>query len=201
MPVLAVMILAMVRSTTDHHPVNPSTVAFTTDSMVNQLALNSPYTLIYAIYEQNRDNRTGIANYGKMDADEVLRIVTENAGLTGSVDLQSAAPTRHIQAATRRLDRPLNLVIILQESQGSEFVGSLGGKDLTPVLDGLADEGIWFERLYATGTRSVRGIEAIISGFPPTNMRSVVKLAENHCKSAAKAELSDQFYLWRIGTF
>jgi phosphoglycerol transferase MdoB-like AlkP superfamily enzyme len=113
-----------------------------------------------------------------MDADEVLRIVTENAGLTGSVDLQSAAPTRHIQAATRRLDRPLNLVIILQESQGSEFVGSLGGKDLTPVLDGLADEGIWFERLYATGTRSVRGIEAIISGFPPTNMRSVVKLAE-----------------------
>ena len=192
MPILVVMIFAMIRSTTEHHPVNPSTVAFTTDSMVNQLALNSPYTLIYAIYEQNRDTRTGIANYGRMNVDEVLRIVTEHAGLTGSVDLQSDAPTRHQQTATRRLDRPLNLVIILQESLGSEFVGSLGGKDLTPVLDDLADEGIWFEQLYATGTRSVRGIEAIISGFPPTTKRSVVKLAETQRDFLTIASLLQQ---------
>ena len=57
MPVMAVVIFAMIRSTTDHHPVNPSTVAFTTDSMVNQLPLNSPYTLIYAVYEQYRDSK------------------------------------------------------------------------------------------------------------------------------------------------
>ncbi len=86
MPILVVMIFAMIRSTTDHHPVNPSTVAFTTDSMVNQLALNSPYTLIYAIYEQNRDSRTGNANYGKMNDADVLRIVTEKAGLTDVVE-------------------------------------------------------------------------------------------------------------------
>ena len=84
----------------------------------------------------------------------------------------------HDQVATRRLERPLNLVIVLEESLGAEFVGSLGGKDLTPNLDGLADKGIWFEQLYATGTRSVRGIEAIVSGFPPTSKRSTVKLTE-----------------------
>ena len=146
--------------------------------MVNQLPLNSPYTLIYAIYEQYRDAKGGAANYGKMDENEALRIVVEYAGLEGKVDLQSSSPTMHDQVATRRLDRPLNLVIILEESLGAEFVGSLGGKDLTPNLDALADEGIWFERLYATGTRSVRGIEAIVSGFPPTSKRSVVKLTE-----------------------
>ena len=178
MPVIAVLIFAMIRSTLDHHPVNPSTVAFTTDSMVNQLPLNSPYTLIYAIYEQYRDSKGGAANYGKMDENEALRIVVEYAGLEGKVDLQSDSPTMHDQVATRRLDRPLNLVIVLEESLGAEFVGSLGGKDLTPNLDALADEGIWFERLYATGTRSVRGIEAIVSGFPPTSKRSVVKLTE-----------------------
>ena len=178
MPILAVLIFAMIRSTLDHHPVNPSTVAFTTDSMVNQLALNSPYTLIYAVYEQHRDARGGAANYGKMDESEVLNIVIDRAGLGDKVDLHSASPTRHRQTATRRLERPLNLVIILEESLGAEFVGGLGGKDLTPNLDGLADEGIWFEQLYATGTRSVRGIEAIVSGFPPTTKRSVVKLAE-----------------------
>ncbi len=146
--------------------------------MVNQLPLNSPYTLIYAIYEQTRDERGGSANYGRMDERKALSIVIESAGLAGKVDLQSETPTMHDQPATRRLDRPLNLVIVLEESLGAEFVGRLGGKDLTPNLDALADEGIWFERLYATGTRSVRGIEAIISGFPPTSKLSVVKLTE-----------------------
>jgi phosphoglycerol transferase MdoB-like AlkP superfamily enzyme len=178
MPVIMVMMFAMIRSTMDHHPVNPSTVAFATDSMVNQLPLNSPYTLIYAIYEQYRDSKGGSANYGKMDEKEALRIVVEAAGLSGQVDLQSDRPTMHQQTATRRLEQPLNLVIILEESLGSEFVGSLGGKDLTPNFDALATEGIWFEQLYATGTRSVRGLEAIISGFPPTSKRSVVKLTD-----------------------
>jgi len=178
MPVIMLLLLAMIRSTLDHHPVNPSTVAFSSDSMVNQLPLNSPYTLIYAIYEQYRDSKGGAVNYGKMERSKVLDIIIENADLTGKVDRLSDVPTMHLHTATRRLDRPLNLVIVLQESLGAEFVGSLGGKDLTPELDQLADQGIWFERLYATGTRSVRGIEAIISGFPPTSRRSVVKLAE-----------------------
>ena len=195
MPIILIMILAMVRSTLDHHPVNPSTVAFTTDSMVNQLPLNSPYTLVYAIYEQHRDSRGGAANYGKMDDDEVLRIVVEDAGLSDAVDLQSTTPTMHTQTASRRYERPLNLVIILEESLGAEFVGSLGGKDLTPNLDALADDGIWFEQLYATGTRSARGIEAIISGFPPTSKRSVVKLSETQNNFFTIASLlGDQNY-------
>jgi len=176
-PLLMILILMMIRSTMDHRPVNPSTVAFSTDSMVNQLPLNSPYSLLYAIYEQHRDSRSGAANYGKMDDAEVLRVVLDSAGIT-TADLSSDAPTMHRQTATRRLNKPLNLVIILEESLGAEFVGSLGGKDLTPELDKLSDQGIWFEQLYATGTRSVRGIEAVISGFPPTSKRSVVKLAE-----------------------
>jgi phosphoglycerol transferase MdoB-like AlkP superfamily enzyme len=194
-PLVMLAMFAMIRSTLDHHPVNPSTVAFTTDSMVNQLPLNSPYTLIYAIYEQNRDSRGGSANYGKMDKDEVLGIVIETAGLDGKVDVNSDTPTMHDQVATRRLDRPLNLVIVLEESLGAEFVGRLGGKDLTPNLDALAEDGIWFEQLYATGTRSVRGIEAIISGFPPTSKRSVVKLTETQKNFFTIANvLEDQNY-------
>jgi phosphoglycerol transferase MdoB-like AlkP superfamily enzyme len=192
MPFIAIAIFAMIRSTLDHHPVNPSTAAFTTDSMVNQLPLNSPYTLIYAVYEQNRDRKGGAAKYGKMQDSEVLRIVAESAGLLDQVDLHSDAPSLHLQTATRRLDRPQNLVIILEESMGAEFVGSLGGEDLTPNLDALADEGIWFEQLYATGTRSVRGIEAIVSGFPPTIRRSTVKLAETQNNFFTLASLLQQ---------
>ncbi|MEJ2681294.1 MAG: LTA synthase family protein, partial [Gammaproteobacteria bacterium] len=49
----------------------------------------------------------------------------------------------------------------------------------SPNLDKLALESMWFDNLYATGTRSVRGIEAVISGFLPTPLSSVVKLGKS----------------------
>ncbi|WP_415060494.1 LTA synthase family protein, partial [Flavobacterium sp.] len=53
----------------------------------------------------------------------------------------------------------------------------LGGLPLTPELDKLTQEGLLFTNLYCTGTRSVRGIEAVVSGFMPTPSESVVKLS------------------------
>ena len=67
-------------------------------------------------------------------------------------------------------------MIILQESLGAQYVGSLGGRDLTPNIDRLSKEGWMFHRAYATGTRSVRGIEAVTAGFLPSVADAVVKL-------------------------
>ena len=65
--------------------------------------------------------------------------------------------------------RSLNVVMVSIESLGAEFVESLGGaKGLTPQLDRLGSEGIFFSRLYATGTRTVRGLEALTLSVPPT---------------------------------
>jgi len=188
-PVSVIIVLLMIRSTLDHHPVNPSVAAFSQDSMVNQLPLNSPYSLLRAIYEQSRDSRNKGAAYGTMDDDEVLAIILHEAGFELSGAFDPAAPTLHHQRATMVRDKPLNLVIILEESLGAEFVGSLGGRDLTPELDKLASQGIWLEQLYATGTRSVRGIEAIISGFTPTRRLGVVKLAETQSNFFTLASL------------
>ncbi|NQV78857.1 MAG: LTA synthase family protein, partial [Lutibacter sp.] len=62
---------------------------------------------------------------------------------------------------------------------GAEYVGVLGGLPLTPNFDKLSKEGMLFTNLYATGTRSVRGIEAVTTGFLPTPSRSVVKLGKS----------------------
>ena len=72
-----------------------------------------------------------------------------------------------------------SLRVSLLGKQGSVTaqLKSLGGLPVTPELEKLKGEGWWFEQLYATGTRSVRGIEAVIAGFPPTPARSVVKLS------------------------
>jgi phosphoglycerol transferase MdoB-like AlkP superfamily enzyme len=88
-----------------------------------------------------------------------------------------ALPTLHFQQAVYQREKPLNLVIVLEESLGATFVESLGGLPVTPELEKLKGEGWWFEQLYATGTRSVRGIEAVVAGYPPTPARSVVKLS------------------------
>jgi len=113
-----------------------------------------------------------------MDDDEVLEVILSEAGIKPTGQFDAAAPTLHHQKATHTREQPLNLVIVLEESLGADFVGSLGGKDLTPELDKLADQGISFERLYSTGVRSVRGIEAVITGLTPRPRLSVVKLAE-----------------------
>jgi len=75
-------------------------------------------------------------------------------------------------------NRPrLNLVILLEESLGSEFWGCLGRKKtLTPEMDKLAaGEGMLFTNLYANGNRTVRGMEGVLSSFPSLPGDSIVK--------------------------
>jgi phosphoglycerol transferase MdoB-like AlkP superfamily enzyme len=188
-PLTIIIVFAMIRSTMDHRPVNPSVAVFSQDAMVNQLPLNSPYSLFYAIYENRRDSDKKSVRYGVMEDTEVIDTINQQAGISDSDLVNPEIPSLHHQKATRRSDKPMNLVIILQESLGAEFVGSLGGKDLTPEIDKLSEQGIWLEQLYATGTRSVRGIEAVISGFVPTPRRSVVKLAETQTNFFTVASL------------
>jgi len=179
----------MIRSSTAHRPANPSTVAFSQDAMVNELPLNSTYTLLYAIYEDYRYASQGGMRYSNMGDEDMLSIIREDARITDPTGIDLGIPTLHRQEPTRQYSRPLNLVIILEESLGAEFVGSLGGKNLTPNIDQLSSEGIWFERLYATGMRSVRGIEAILTSFTPTQALSVVKLASTQRNFFSLADL------------
>lgn len=179
------------RSTLDHRPVNPSTVAFSTDALVNTLPLNSTYTALYAVYEKYKYENGSDAPYGEMPDDQVIRQVRATAGLPDAAFYDSELPTLHRQPKSDKYatGRPRNLVIILEESLGADYVGRLGGLDITPNLDTLADEGIWFEHLYATGTRSVRGIEAVITGFFPTPRPSIVKLGGSQRNFFTIAEL------------
>jgi phosphoglycerol transferase MdoB-like AlkP superfamily enzyme len=174
-PILLFSCIVLGRSTLDHRAVNPSTVALSTDPMVNDLALNSTYTLLYALEEKRAEPQGGF-RYSDMPKAKVVDEIRATMTASQESFTDDSLPTLHYQTASRQLAKPKNLVIVLEESLGAEFVGSLGGLPLTPRLDALAEEGMWFENLYATGTRSVRGIEAVITGFTPTPARSVVKL-------------------------
>ncbi|MDO9262766.1 MAG: LTA synthase family protein [Desulfosalsimonadaceae bacterium] len=165
------------RSTLGHRPLNPAMVAFADDALVNSLPLNSFYSVAHGINQMVKEADSSKI-YGRMAKEDILRIVRKETGLPESAFTNPNFPTLHHQTAAHR-GKPKNLVIILEESLGARYVGSLGGLPLTPNLDALAQKGWLFERLYATGTRSVRGIEAVISGFTPTPALSVVKLGKS----------------------
>ena len=73
-----------------------------------------------------------------------------------------------------------NVVQITVESLSSEFLGVFGNpKKLTPNIDALAREGLFFTNFHATGNRTDRGMEALTLSVPPTPGRSIVKRPHN----------------------
>lgn len=72
--------------------------------------------------------------------------------------------------------RQLNIVLITVESLSAKYLGAFGGtRNLTPNLDSLRAESLFFNNVYATGTRTDRGLEAITLSVPPTPGQSIVK--------------------------
>ena len=82
-----------------------------------------------------------------------------------------------------RSDKPRqfkNVVFIMMESMSAQFMGRYGAKgNFTPNLDALAKISLNFSNLYATGTRTVRGLEALTLSIPPSPGRSIVKRPNN----------------------
>jgi hypothetical protein len=77
-------------------------------------------------------------------------------------------------------DKRLNVVLVSVESLGAEFLGTFGNAEgLTPNLDQLAGESLSFTQVYATGNRTVRGMEALALSLPPTPGQSIVKRPNN----------------------
>jgi len=176
-PIVCLLIFAVcflaARGTLEHRPINEATVAFSSDSMVNTLPLSSLYNVANAI-DALRSERSSAELYPHMAVDVMNEAIRSSIGLAGPPQ-DPRYPSLHRQVASVQRAQPLNLVIIMQESLGAQFVGSLGGRDLTPHLDALGDQGWMFDRAYATGTRSVRGLEAITTGFLPTPAEAVLK--------------------------
>tara|TARA_R110002049_G_scaffold2743_3_gene20954 strand:- start:1580 stop:3520 length:1941 start_codon:yes stop_codon:yes gene_type:complete len=185
MPVVILILIVFGRASFDHRPINPSMIAFTDDVLLNNLPMNSLYSVLYAAY-RIKDEEDASKMYGKLTDSEIDHYVYDDHPTLGH---QSKQPYNELLSSSRYK----NVVIVLEESLGARFVERLGGQALTPNLNKLANEGWWFANLYATGTRSVRGIEAVTTGFLPTPGRSVVKLSSSQSKFFTLAALLNDY--------
>ncbi|WP_043852182.1 LTA synthase family protein [Aeromonas sp. L_1B5_3] len=193
-PAFALLILAIgflgARSSLGHRALNPAMVAFADDPLVNALTVNSAYSLFFAIKQMGAEEDAS-QFYGKMTDKRIIEIVRQESGRAAHEFSSDTLPSQTFNEASYD-GKPKNLVILLQESLGAQFVGSLGGLPLTPNIDALSQQGWAFEQLYATGTRSVRGIEAVLTGFTPTPAQAVVKLGKSQTNFFTIADLLKQ---------
>lgn len=154
---------------------------FSRERLVNELANNGLISGLTALWTRDLDYPAFFPTLPREEAWKIARrsVATPDATLT--TDPYSLQ--RHIEgdAAAPRL----NVVLLLEESLGSEFWGCLTGKEgkksLTPNLDRLAkNDGILFDHLLADGNRTIRGLEAVLASFPPLPGDSIVARTRSH---------------------
>lgn len=150
---------------------------FSSDTVVNELAGNGMYEL-FAAYRNNELDYDRF--YAHISDREALTSIRETLGKNfNEIDDSDDLSINH-EVRTRAEEKKLNVVLISVESLSAEFMNLFGSKqNLTPFLDSLAKHSLAFTNLYATGTRTVRGLEALSLSVPPTPGQSIVRRPNN----------------------
>ena len=145
------------------------------NTYVNELAGNGMYQFFAAYRSASLDYAR---YYRSVPLPEAFAQVRRQLAGPGVVFDDATGIARHIDSA--RPQRKLNVVLVSVESLSAEFSGLYGRPEtLTPRLDALARDSLLFTNLYATGTRTVRGLEALSLSVPPTPGESIVKREHN----------------------
>lgn len=146
---------------------------FSQERALNEIANNGALSFVAAFWTRHLDFAAFYRTIPRAEAlQRARRLLAEPAAtFVGPAD----SLQRRIAGDPAR--PRLNVVIHLQESLGSEFWGSLGrpGETCTPEMDRLAaEEGLLFTNIYASGNRTIRGFEGVLSSFPPLPGDSIV---------------------------
>ncbi|MCF0059790.1 LTA synthase family protein [Dyadobacter sp. CY356] len=150
---------------------------FSENTYVNELAGNGLYEL-FAAY---RNNELDYAQfYHKIPDEEAFKIIREKIKTPESHFVDNNPFSIERKIINPGAEKKMNVVLISVESLSADFLGAFGNtQKITPNLDSLAAHSLLFTHLYATGTRTVRGLEALSVGTPPTPGQSIVRRPKN----------------------
>ncbi|MEO6718826.1 MAG: sulfatase-like hydrolase/transferase [Ferruginibacter sp.] len=149
---------------------------FSSNNYINELAGNGLYefgasfwsnSLNYDQFYADRDEATNFALLRKM-------LQAPNATFTGD----SLSIDREIKYDSP--EHKWNVVLISVESLSGDYLQYFGNKEnITPHLDSLIPKSLFFKNFYASGTRTVRGLEALSLSIPPTPGQSILRRPNN----------------------
>ena len=150
---------------------------FSENTYINELAGNGLYEL-FAAY---RNNELDYAQfYQKIPDHEAFKMIREKIKTPESHFVDNNPFSIERKIINPGVEKKMNVVLISVESLSADFLGAFGNtQNITPNLDSLATHSLLFTHLFATGTRTVRGLEALSVGTPPTPGQSIVRRPKN----------------------
>ncbi|WP_300103776.1 alkaline phosphatase family protein [uncultured Alistipes sp.] len=150
---------------------------------VNELQANG----LYKFYDAFLKN--------ELDYKQFYRTMPD-AAAEAIVHAEYGSTADNLRTVAGRDDAPQrNIVLITLESMSASFMERFGNADrLTPVLDSLYERSLAFDRVFATGNRTVRGLEAVTLSLPPCPGQSIIKKKNNAGMHSTGSILRDKGY-------
>ena len=140
----------------------------TRDVFVNELQANGLHRFYLAFKNSKLEYKQFYITIPDSEAQNIIN-KTYNSQNNNFQEIRDSLPEVH-----------KNIVLITIESLSGSFLQHYGNKDnITPNIDKLINESLVFNNLYATGNRTVRGLEALTLCLPPCPGESVIKQKNN----------------------
>lgn len=136
---------------------NIGQVYFSQNQFLNHSAVNPVFNFIDSFDKAD-------AEYSFMSDEACAKMMSELYN-TQSINCDTLLNTQHP-----------NIIIILLEGCGGEFTEIGGRTDITPNLNKLAKEGLYFTNCYGNTWRTDRGTVCALSGYPSFPTLSVMKI-------------------------
>ena len=159
--------------------VSPDLARVSDDRALNEIASNGYYAFWKALSGQGTSYDALYATRATTATLPRIHTLLADAHAPAA-SFASNTTLRHVEAS--RPSRRLNVVVVLEESLGSQFIGALHRDtvpSLTPHFDSLVAEGTLLTHAYSTGNRTIRALEATTSSLPPLPGVSVVRRPES----------------------
>lgn len=136
---------------------------------------------IYSFFAEFRNNKLDFKTFYTSISDEnAFKIVRTNIQEENARFIANDFSIKRKITDSLDINNKPNVIFILMESMSGSFMSEFGNQEkITPFLDSIANKSLFFNNLYATGNRTVRGMEAVTLSIPPTPGQSIVKRLNN----------------------
>ena len=152
---------------------------FFLNKYVSEISQNGIYQIFSAYRNNQIDYDSLYISRSNKDVIKTLRSAISEQE-PRSKFLEDDGIARQIPSARAGGEKKYNVILITMESFSADFMKAFGNQEnISPNLDDLAKKGLFFTNLKSTGTRTVRGLEALALSIPPTPGNSIVRRPNN----------------------